>query len=51
MRERYRFVLVGLVVMPEHVHLLIGEPATGTPATVIQVWKQTVSRRLRLSGG
>jgi putative transposase len=30
-RELYKFSLVGYVVMPEHVHLLIGEPATGTP--------------------
>lgn len=28
-RERYEFLLVGYVVMPEHVHLLIGEPAIG----------------------
>ena len=26
-RERYEFKLVGYVVMPEHVHLLIGEPS------------------------
>ncbi len=26
-RSRYGFALVGFVVMPEHVHLLIGEPA------------------------
>lgn len=25
-RRRYRFVVAGFVVMPEHVHLLIGEP-------------------------
>jgi putative transposase len=29
-RERYKFRLVGYVVMPEHVHLLISEPAKGT---------------------
>jgi putative transposase len=33
--------------MPEHIHLLVGEPAKGTPSTVIQVLKQRVSRRLR----
>ena len=38
---------MGCVVMPEHIHLLIGEPAKGTPSTVIQVLKQRVSRRLR----
>jgi len=25
-RKRYRFVVVGYVVMPEHVHLLFSEP-------------------------
>ena len=33
--------------MPEHIHLLISEPAKGTPSTAIQVLKQRVSRRLR----
>jgi putative transposase len=46
-RDRYDFSLVGYVVMPEHIHLLIGEPAKATPSTVIQVLKQRVSRRLR----
>lgn len=46
-RDRYAFHLVGYVVMPEHIHLLIGEPAKGTPSTVLQVLKQCVSRRLR----
>src|SRR6202166_3427617 len=46
-RDRYGFYLVGYVVMPEHIHLLIGEPAKGTSSTVIQVLKQRVSRRLR----
>ena len=39
-RERYRFVVVGYVVMPEHIHLLISEPEIGTPSTVMQVLKQ-----------
>jgi putative transposase len=34
-------------VMPEHIHLLMSEPAKGTPSTVLQVLKQRVSRRLR----
>ena len=46
-RDRYGFALVGYVVMPEHIHLLISEPARGTPSTVMQVLKQRVSRRLR----
>jgi putative transposase len=46
-RQRHGFALVGYVVMPEHIHLLIGEPARGTPSTVMQVLKQRVSRQLR----
>jgi putative transposase len=45
-RDRHGFALVGYVIMPEHVHLLIGEPRRGTPSTVLQVLKQSVSRRL-----
>ena len=33
-RDRYGFSLVGYVVMPEHIHLLISEPAKGTPSTI-----------------
>src|SRR5256885_2115930 len=33
--------------MPEHVHLLIGEPQRGTLAILIQVLKQRVSRGMR----
>jgi len=46
-RERYRFLLVGYVVMPEHVHLLISEPSGATPSIVLKVLKQRVSRDLR----
>src|SRR5579872_6481062 len=45
-RRRYRFVVVGYVVMPEHVHLLISEPEQGTPSTVVQVVKQRFARRV-----
>src|SRR6266849_3129043 len=48
-RERYKFLLVGYVVMPDHVHLLISEPAKGTPSVVLKVLKQRVSRDLRRS--
>ena len=43
-RERYRFVVVGYVVMPDHIHLLISEPDRGTPSTVMQVLKQRYAR-------
>ena len=45
-RVRYRFVVVGYVVMPEHVHLLISEPGIGTPSTAMQVLKQRTARAL-----
>ncbi len=46
-RVKYGFPLVGFTVMPEHVHLLIGESAQGTPSTVIHNLKLKVSKRLR----
>jgi putative transposase len=45
-RERYKFQLLGYVVMPDHIHLLITEPKIATPSTVMQVLKQQVSRNL-----
>ncbi|MGD0567121.1 MAG: transposase [Candidatus Sulfotelmatobacter sp.] len=33
-RRRYRFVVVGYVVMPEHIHLLMSEPERGDPSKV-----------------
>jgi putative transposase len=45
-RQRYRFVVVGYVVMPEHIHLLVTEPEIGTPSTVMQVLKQRTARAL-----
>jgi REP element-mobilizing transposase RayT len=45
-RERYRFVVVGYVVMPEHIHLLLTEPEVGSLSTVMQVVKQRTARAL-----
>ena len=45
-RKRYRFVVVGYVVMPEHIHLLLSEPEVGNPSTVMQVLKQRTARAL-----
>ncbi len=45
-RLRYHFVVIGYVVMPEHIHLLISEPDRGTPSTVMQVLKQRFARRV-----
>jgi len=45
-RQKYRFVVVGYVVMPEHIHLLTTEPEIGTPSTVMQVLKQRSAHAL-----
>ena len=45
-RQRYRFVVVGYVVMPEHIHLLLTEPEVANPSTVMQVLKQRTARAL-----
>jgi putative transposase len=46
MRNRYRFAVIGYVVMPEHVHVLISEPQIANPSTVVQAVKLGFSRRL-----
>jgi putative transposase len=45
--RRYKVILVGYVVMPNHVHLLISESSLGTPSVFLKVLKQRVSRDLR----
>lgn len=44
-RLRYRFVVAGYDVMPEHVHLLIGEPQENTIASTIHALKLSVALR------
>ena len=44
-RLRYRFVVAGYVVMPEHVHLLIGEPRKGDVSAAMHALKLSVSMR------
>ena len=46
-RDELGFHLIGYVVMPEHVHLLISEPTSGTPSTVLHKLKLRVARKLR----
>lgn len=38
-RRRYRLVVLGYVVMPEHVHLLVSEPQRENLSVVIQALK------------
>jgi putative transposase len=49
-RIRYGFLLVGYVVMPEHVHMLVSEPHGSTPSKMLQALRQRVSRDLRGNG-
>jgi putative transposase len=46
-RQRYNFIVVGFVVMPEHFHILVSEPKIGTLSLVMQVLKQRVARKCR----
>ena len=45
-RRRYGFVVVGYVVMPDHIRLLISEPERGNPSRVMQAVKQGFARRV-----
>jgi putative transposase len=45
-RRRYQIIVVGYVVMPEHIHLLISEPDRGSVSIVMQVLKQRFARKI-----
>lgn len=45
-RRSFGLCVYGYVAMPEHVHLLIGEPQRATLADALKSLKQGVSRRL-----
>ena len=44
-RGRYRFDVIGYVVMPEHVHLLVSEPRKDLLSVALQGLKLSVVRR------
>ena len=46
-RRRYEFVVLGYVLMPEHVHLLLSETRIASLAVALQVLKQRTSRKLK----
>ena len=50
-RAQWGFRLLGFVVMPEHIHLLVGEPSRGNLSKAIQMLKQKTSRTLRKTKG
>ena len=43
MRVRYHFVILGYIVMPEHVHLLVSEPKNAPLSKAIQALKLSVA--------
>jgi len=45
-RKKYEMVVVGYVVMPEHVHLLVEEPRKQNLSVALKALKQSVSRRV-----
>ncbi|HYG99705.1 MAG TPA: transposase [Terriglobales bacterium] len=49
-RQWYGMFITGYVVMPEHVHLLVGEPERSTLAIALQMLKQNVARELGHAG-
>ena len=51
MRKRYQFVVIGYVIMPEHIHVLISEPQIGNPSTVVQAVKLGFSQRWAAATG
>jgi putative transposase len=48
-RKRYGFVVLGYVVMPEHIHLLVNEPQIGTLGRAIQALKLSATVRQQTS--
>jgi putative transposase len=50
-RVKYEFLVYGYVLMPEHVHLLVGEPEKATLAAALKAMKQSVARRQVKTGG
>lgn len=46
-RQKYDFIVVGYVVMPEHFHMLVSEPKIKPLFIVMQVLKQRVSQKCR----
>ncbi len=44
-RRSYVFHIFGYVLMPEHVHLLVDEPKSGTLARALQALKTSVSKQ------
>jgi putative transposase len=46
-RQRYRFIVAGYVVMPEHIHMLVSEPKAALLSRAIQALKLSVAVQRR----
>jgi putative transposase len=46
-RKQQSLCIAAYVIMPEHIHLLTNEPARGTLASFLQIFKQLTSRELK----
>lgn len=46
-RQTHGFVVAGYVLMPEHVHLLVSEPRTGSLSVAIMALKQETFKKLK----
>ena len=46
-RQRQRLCIAAYVLMPEHIHLLTDEPAIGTLASFLQIFKQRTACDLK----
>jgi len=49
-RQRFGMLVYGYVVMPEHIHLLVSEPAAGVLPTFMQILKSKVTLLARKRG-
>ncbi len=47
LRQRHRFHVFGYVLMPEHLHMLLGEPKVRDLASTLNVLKTQTSRQLK----
>jgi len=45
MRAKYGFLVIGYVVMPEHIHLLLSEPSSGALADAIHLLKLSSAKQ------
>jgi len=43
----YRFFIIAMEVMPDHIHILLEAPPKYAPARIVQIFKSISARRLR----